>query len=231
MGNILGTNKKSIITIIAILLFLFLPGCFSRITGLASGGKDAATAKIPQDSKKSDAKPAEVKVGKAPNAGNEASPAVDSPKSVSNDSLSNKDASPTNKAENSEKKKSSVDTDSERLPDPEADPWSTPIKKHDHSKYVTALRNKAIDLLNREENVYYARLCKDFATDQWSFTIYYKQQTIFSFIIYTWDEIDQKWVKSLTSDKRPMARFQKHLNFYTAGKECQILKGGNSTDR
>jgi hypothetical protein len=100
----------------------------------------------------------------------------------------------------------------------------TLFKKHDHLKYTRLIHNAAIDIVNKAETAVYARLCKDSTTDDWSLTLYYLHGRTYSFVTYAWDEVDQKWVEAFVSDKRPVSRYQKHLDFSSAGKECKVLK-------
>lgn len=99
------------------------------------------------------------------------------------------------------------------------------FRKHDHSKYVTLIRNKAIDRVNKEKNSDLARLCRDRTTDQWSLTIYRRADKSYSFIYLVWDEIDEKWEESYSADRRPISGWKQHLDFSASGKECKVLKG------
>ncbi|MGC8908474.1 MAG: hypothetical protein ACP5M0_13675 [Desulfomonilaceae bacterium] len=101
----------------------------------------------------------------------------------------------------------------------------TVFKKHDHVKYVTMIRNKAIDALNKEPDCDLARLCRDSFTDGWSLTLYKKSGKYYTYTVYAWDEIDGNWVASYASEKRPLANMKKHLSFSSSGKTCQTLKG------
>jgi hypothetical protein len=100
----------------------------------------------------------------------------------------------------------------------------TLFKKHDHLKYTRLIHNAAIDIVNKAETSVYARVCKDSTTDDWSLVLYYWHGRTYSFVTYAWDEVDQKWVEAFVSDKRPVSRYQKHLDFSSAGKECKVLK-------
>jgi len=99
------------------------------------------------------------------------------------------------------------------------------FRKHDHSKYVVLIRNKAIDRVNKEKNADLARLCRDRTTDQWSLTIYRRAEKLYSFVYLVWDEIDEKWEESYSADKRPLSGWKQHLDFSASGKECKVLKG------
>lgn len=106
----------------------------------------------------------------------------------------------------------------------------TNFKKHDHAKYVSMIRNKAIDTLNKEPSCDIARLCRDSFTDNWSLILYAKSGKYYSYSVYTWDEIDGSWVASYTSEKRPVASMKKHVGFSSAGKTCQTLKGSEHVE-
>lgn len=101
----------------------------------------------------------------------------------------------------------------------------TMFKKHDHSKYTQNIKNKAIDEVNRESACKYARLCRDTITHDWGLTLYYLQEKTYVMVTYVWDEIDEKWKKSFSSDKRPMSGWKHHLDFSSGGKACKVLKG------
>ncbi len=99
-----------------------------------------------------------------------------------------------------------------------------PVKRHDHAKYKEYIKNKAIDLVNRDKNSNHAVLCKDAITDQWSLVVYYPKENAYMFVTYLWDEIDEKWQQSFASDKRPLAGWNNHLKYQAANKECKTLK-------
>lgn len=99
-----------------------------------------------------------------------------------------------------------------------------PFKKHDHVKYMQKIKNKAIDQVNKETDVTYARLCRDTTTDEWSLWIYRSEEKAYRFVTYTWDEVDEKWAESFKSDKKPISGWQHHLKFSTDGKDCKDLK-------
>jgi hypothetical protein len=99
-----------------------------------------------------------------------------------------------------------------------------PFKKHDHVKYMQKVKNKAIDQVNKEKDVTYARLCRDTTTDEWSLWVYRSEEKVYRFVTYIWDEVDEKWEESFKSDKRPISGWKHHLNFSTDGKDCMDLK-------
>ncbi|MDQ1238679.1 MAG: hypothetical protein QG577_864 [Thermodesulfobacteriota bacterium] len=111
-----------------------------------------------------------------------------------------------------------------------ADDKTDSLRKHDHSKYVTTIRHKAIDMVNKETDCDVARLCRDSLTDEWSLALYFKAAASYFCVIYTWDEIEGRWEKSFTSEKRPLSGMKKHLAFSSAGKSCRALKGGDKSD-
>jgi hypothetical protein len=117
-------------------------------------------------------------------------------------------------------KEKTSDSDSEALEAEDA-----AFKHHDHAKYVTDIRNKAIDQLNKEKDTDLVRLCRNTTTDQWSLTMYRKVDRTYSFTDYAWDEINLKWEKVFSSGKKPVSGWKQHLDFTAAGKECRILKG------
>lgn len=99
------------------------------------------------------------------------------------------------------------------------------FKKHDHSEYVTKIKNAAIDVANRETDSAYVRMCKHSATDEWSLGVYYIQGKNFYFRTYAWDPIENSWTETFESEKRPSAGLKKHLSFTSAAKKCVALKG------
>jgi hypothetical protein len=119
-----------------------------------------------------------------------------------------------------------------KIKDSEEDDWITSdsrtptFKKHDHSKYVSHIKNKAIDVLNRDQDSFYATLCSDSTTEQKTLTMYYKEEKSFRYKSFVWDEIDDKWEQEFQSEKRQLTTWKKHLSFATSGKQCSVLKGG-----
>ncbi len=99
-----------------------------------------------------------------------------------------------------------------------------PFKRHDHTKYLEIIKNKAVDLVNSDQESTYAAICKDMITDQWSLAFYYTQEKTYKYVTYIWDEIDEKWQKSFVSDKRPISGMEKHLKYSSSGKDCKVLK-------
>ena len=51
------------------------------------------------------------------------------------------------------------------------------FKKHNHSKYVKRIKDLAMEALHKESDPFYATLCCDSTTDEWSLTIYFKKAT------------------------------------------------------
>ncbi len=99
-----------------------------------------------------------------------------------------------------------------------------PLKRHDHVKYTQKVKNKAIDKVNKETDVTYARLCKDSTTDEWSLWIYIFEGKVYRLVTYTWNEVDEKWDESLKTNKQPASGWQHHLKFSADGKQCEVLK-------
>jgi hypothetical protein len=99
------------------------------------------------------------------------------------------------------------------------------FKKHDHVEYVELIKSRANELIKKQRDCTLARLCRNSVTDEWSLAVYVAQQKTFSFVVYAWDEIDEKWENSYVSEKRPAAQLEHHLRFSSAGKECTDLKG------
>lgn len=106
-----------------------------------------------------------------------------------------------------------------------SDDSQSPFRKHDHSKYVSVIRQKAIDKVNADREADFVRICKDSNTDEWTLTLYYRQRTTYRFVTYIWDEIDDKWEESYVSEKRPMTAWKRHISFSSAGKRCEVMKG------
>jgi hypothetical protein len=99
------------------------------------------------------------------------------------------------------------------------------FKKHDHVGYVELVKKKAQELIAKQSDCTFARLCRHSVTDEWTLQVYVREPKSFSFVLYSWDEIDEKWQKSYTSEKRPSAQWDHHLRFTSASKECTDLKG------
>jgi len=99
------------------------------------------------------------------------------------------------------------------------------FKKHDHSKYMAIIRDKARDLINKEKDVALARVCRNTITDEWTLTLFRKKQKTYSFVDYAWDEIDDKFEEAFASDQRPISGFKQHLEFSAGDKDCTVLKG------
>lgn len=99
-----------------------------------------------------------------------------------------------------------------------------PFKRHDHAKYLEMIKNKAVDMVNSDKESSSAKICKDVITDQWSLTLYYVKEKTYKFVTYTWDEIDDDWKKSFTSNKGPLSGLKRHLKYSSSGKDCKPLK-------
>ncbi len=101
------------------------------------------------------------------------------------------------------------------------------FKKHDHSKYVTKIKNAALDFINKESDCSYARICRHNTTDEWSLGIYFVQGKNYYFRSYVWDPIENAWTETFESEKKPHTGMRKHLSFSSAGKRCLTLKGSD----
>lgn len=101
------------------------------------------------------------------------------------------------------------------------------FKKHDHSKYVAKIKNAALDIINKENDCSYARICRHNTTDEWSLGIYFVQGKTYSFRSYVWDPIENTWTETFESEKKPHTGMRKHLSFSSAGKKCLTLKGSD----
>lgn len=99
------------------------------------------------------------------------------------------------------------------------------FKKHDHTKYVNRIKKLAMDVLKRENKSFYATLCCDSTTEEWSLTIYFKRENSFSYKSLVWDPIDDKWERMYESGSKPLAGWKKHLSYVTSDKRCSLLKG------
>ncbi len=97
--------------------------------------------------------------------------------------------------------------------------------KPDHNKYRNLIRNRAIDVLNREAPCEFAQLCTNSITGQWSLTMYRKKGKNFVFTVHAWDPIDEKWKEAFVSIPLPLSRWESHLKYAGAGKDCTVLKG------
>lgn len=117
------------------------------------------------------------------------------------------------------------DNDDEEWMKSEGKPPS--FKKHDHSKYIDHIRSKAIDALNREQDCSYSMLCNDSTTDEWSLTLYFRQEKSFRYKSFVWDPIDDRWEQQYESERKPLSVWKNHMSFATSGKQCHVLKGGN----
>ncbi len=110
-------------------------------------------------------------------------------------------------------------------PGSDASPEDLPFQRHDHKKYMQRIKNKAIEQLNKEKDVTYARLCTDSTTDEWSLWLYRFEGKVYRIATYTWDPVDEGWKESLKPDKQSIAGLRHHLKFTSDGKKCDDLKG------
>ncbi len=117
------------------------------------------------------------------------------------------------------------DSDEDEMHGVETEERNPSFKKHDHSKYLTTIKNSAIDVVNKEPDSVYARMCKHNTSEEWSLSLYFVQAKNYYFRIYVWDPIENIWAETFESEKRPIAGYKKHLSFSLAGKKCISLKG------
>jgi len=100
-----------------------------------------------------------------------------------------------------------------------------PIRKFDRAKYFEQLRSEASEIVKKEPDSSHAILCRDTITDDWSLSIYRIRGNHFEYVVYAWDEIDEKWTKDYDSEKRPLNQMKDHLKISVVNKECKALKG------
>jgi hypothetical protein len=98
------------------------------------------------------------------------------------------------------------------------------IKKHDHAAYLETIKQQAMELASKDRSCDYARICRNPITDDWALTMYYREGKFFSFVTYAWDQIDEKWARVFASEKRPVAQWESHVKFTSAGKNCVPIK-------
>lgn len=99
------------------------------------------------------------------------------------------------------------------------------FKKHDHVAYVKLIKTKADALIEKQSDCTLARLCRNTISDEWTLQVFTRQTKTFSFVLYSWDEIDEKWEKSADSTTMPIGQWEHHLRFSSACKECTNVKG------
>jgi hypothetical protein len=99
------------------------------------------------------------------------------------------------------------------------------FKKHNHVKYLEKIRDAAKEIVEKQTDSVYARICRDSVIDEWSLSVYYFSGKEYWFQAYKWDEVDEKWQESFKSDKRPITVWKNHVKFSASGKECDTLKG------
>lgn len=126
------------------------------------------------------------------------------------------DTNPTEPRSQGKEQASSSDGSSQSEPE---------FKKHDHAQYVKTIKNKAIDVLNKQPNSTQAIFCTDRVTERRSLTIYFKRQKSYSFTYYEWDDVDQEMKEIFSAEKVPISRWKEHLQYADQDKECSILKG------
>jgi hypothetical protein len=111
------------------------------------------------------------------------------------------------------------------LPDVDVSKIDTSFKKHDHAKYTEKITNSAKDLVHKESNCKFARLCQDTTTEQWDLSLYFFREKTYVLAAYAWDAVDEKWKEAFTADRQPISQWKNHLEFSAARRKCSILKG------
>ena len=189
-------------------------------------------SQAPSDHFQNDEKPAEIakavaavngrNVDESPPAGKKTASSAKSLRELSDEALPAKRESAQSLVtpKSAESKKATASSDNETK-----DGDGIGFKKHDHSKYVSAIRGKAINQVNKERDVVLAMICRNTTTEEWSLTLYRKRQRTYSFVSYVWDEIDEKFEQAFVSDQRPISGWKQHLEFSSSDKECAVLKG------
>lgn len=102
---------------------------------------------------------------------------------------------------------------------------SNKFKKFDHSAYVKKLTRLAREIVRKNENIFFARVCKYFTTGARTLSIYKKKGSSFIYTDYWWDQIERRWIKTNPSPPQKMTTLKEHLRASSAGKDCKILKG------
>ncbi len=123
--------------------------------------------------------------------------------------------------------KNTKDSDEDEMLGLETEERNPSFKKHDHSRYLTTIKNSAIDMVNKEPDSVYARMCRHNTSEEWSLSLYFVQAKNYYFRIYVWDPIENNWAETFESEKRPVTGYKKHLSFSLAGKKCISLKGSD----
>ncbi|MEW6349289.1 MAG: hypothetical protein AB1646_09515 [Thermodesulfobacteriota bacterium] len=118
----------------------------------------------------------------------------------------------------------SLGPDEKLAPDHNPEDKVNAFDKYDHNKYARSLKEKAIEMVSKDANAFYARLCTD-ALDVSTLTTYRKQSgNTLAMTTFVWDPIDQMWHKTV-SEKIRLPEWKTHLSVSASGKACEVLKG------
>lgn len=210
-------QRRAICVLAVLLLFTWISGCalwpLHRKGALSAGSSQSTRGAIDASSRRQD-RDSSTRSGSA---------AKTAEKTEQGSSRSAPDKPGTSGSGSKEddtqtsKKQPSADSDSQDL--------EPSFQKHDHLKYVSSIKNKAIDRLNKHQNATHAIVCKNQTTDLWSFTVYFKRDRTYSYITYAWDDIDQDWKKIFEADRVPISKWRAHMRYSNQDKECSVLKG------
>lgn len=99
------------------------------------------------------------------------------------------------------------------------------FEKFSHKNYVKKLMKLARELIKEHDDIMLARVCKYFATEDRTLSLYRRKEGAFWHTDYTWDPIERKWVRTFSSPPRKMEDLRSHLLSSQASKDCRILKG------
>ncbi len=118
----------------------------------------------------------------------------------------------------------SLGVDEKLAPDHNPEDKVKAFDKYDHDKYARTLKAKAIQIVEKDAKVSYARLCTD-TVEVSTLTTYRKQSSnTLAMTKYEWDPIDQTWHKT-PSEKIRLRDWKVHLSVSASGKQCEVLKG------
>ena len=98
------------------------------------------------------------------------------------------------------------------------------FKKPDHEKYFKHMADRAEQVVKGDSRSFYARMCSDSLTGDWTLTVYGKaDDKFFSMAVHAWDAVDDAWHKTVESKIRA-SQWKTHLAVAGSGKECRVLK-------
>ncbi len=102
------------------------------------------------------------------------------------------------------------------------------FQKHDHAQYLYEIKKKAIDVVNRHESsADLVMLCQDSTTEQWTVNAYKKDRKSYSFVVYSWDPVDNRFKETMQSGQLSMTGWKNHLRYSRSSKNCSTLKGSD----